>query len=101
MWCGRLGIDSENDPRAVKYKADLLRLSQRYAEFVFVPMVAEIPFVEEPNRADLASRAPVEESIKTFIIENNLPFKPMRFTSPRWRATEITLIMESVEQRWL
>jgi len=101
MWCERLDIDVNTDLRALQYKGECLRLSERYAEFVFVPMMQQIPFVEEPNRADLASRAPVEISIKNFIIQNELPFYAIRGITPRDRAFEITLVLEKVETRWL
>lgn len=73
LWCSRLGINTRKNERAVKYKNMCRELSKRYNKFVYVPIIEEIPFVAEANRADLESRAFVDNEIKAFLWDGQLP----------------------------
>lgn len=94
MWCARLGIDPKTDDRALNYYDNCVALNSNYAKILFIPMIPEVVFVEEPNRADLASRAPVEESIKDYLLNSNVNFDAIRGVSPEARVLETTKAME-------
>lgn len=69
MWCARLNIDPQVDSRVQEYQERCFQLSRRYAGLMIVPMTDAIPFVEEPNRADLESRVPVAKYVYNFVSE--------------------------------
>lgn len=71
MWCERLGINTNTDQRARDYYQRCVELAKRYAGFLIVPMTDAIPFVVEPNRADLESRIPVAETINEFVMTHS------------------------------
>ena len=73
LWCTRLGIDSATDETAQNYYRDCIALSNAYCSFLILNMHDAVPFVPEPNRADLESRIFVDSAIKAFITEANLP----------------------------
>ena len=96
MWCKRLGIEYSGpnaDPRVVMYKQHCRDLAQRYSMFVVVPPVDAIPFVAEPNRADLESRKFVEDEINNFIIDGGLPYQMINTVERAHRASELESIL--------
>ena len=92
MWCQRLDIDTREDILAIRYKAICRDMASRYTRFVVVPPVDAIPFVEEPNRADLASRRFVEQVINTFLWDGMLPTYVMTEISKIGRSAEIQCV---------
>lgn len=97
MWCGRLGIDYTTNAKAQTYYAQCRDLINRYAMFLVVPMTAEIPFVEEPNRADLASRQPVADSIEEFLSAVAPPVHVINEITPTKRALEAVILIGRVK----
>jgi hypothetical protein len=73
MWCDRLDIDTERDPRAIQYKHHCRNMADEYLKILVVPMSKKIPFVAEPNRADLQSRETVADDITEFLLSGMLP----------------------------
>ena len=67
MWCKRLNINTFENWHAKMYYARCQAMARNYALFLQVPIVEEVPFVAEPNRADLTSRRLVEFTIDNFI----------------------------------
>jgi predicted ATPase len=99
LWYSRLAEkfpeeakDLMND-RELLYKAKCRNMANSYKTFVIVPPTAEIPFVEEPNRADAASRTFVELRINEFIMSGNLPCHYMKFISKEQRSAEIQTLI--------
>lgn len=88
MWCNRLGINYIHDTRAMLYKARCRSMAQRYAKFLMVPPIMEIPFVVESNRADLASRAFVDSAIGQFLWDGALPFYLIKSSDKDCRVAE-------------
>ncbi len=72
LWCNRLGINTRKNERAIKYKNMCRELAKRYNKFVYVPIIEEIPFVAEANRADLESRIFIDNEIKAFLWDGQL-----------------------------
>ena len=94
MWLTRHGIDPLYDPEATIYRKTLESHARNYYRgFIFLPMRAEIPFVEEPNRADLKSRAFVDDSIKSFLKNNFLRTHTITELEPARRAVEVDAFM--------
>ena len=93
-WCFRLGINPVFNPKAVEYKDRLLSACQRYDLFLVVKPHAVIPFVEEPNRADLASRRQVERAIDAFTWDTMIPTMPITTVSKADRIAEAARIMQ-------
>lgn len=67
MWCLRLGIDPLTDAHAQNYLGRCREMANRYYAFIIVPMTDAIPFVVDPNRADLKSREMVADIIDDFL----------------------------------
>jgi hypothetical protein len=72
MWCKRLDVDFTNDRRAITFKNRCRVMSTNYKLFIQVPMIDEVVFVPEPNRADLASREDVENAMEEFVLSGGL-----------------------------
>ncbi len=88
MWCRRLNIDSLTDFTASMYKARCQSMAREYRLFLQVPMSDAVPFVEEPNRADLPSRLFVALSIDNFIWSGAWPTIKIKSTTPEERVAE-------------
>jgi hypothetical protein len=73
MWLNQHNINWMTNGATLEYKQLLRELSTKYAHFIQVPAIDEIPFVPEPNRADLPSREFVARAIEEFIDSGNLP----------------------------
>jgi hypothetical protein len=94
VWLERHGVDWQNDSRSLEY---LFRLGdharQHYAMIFILPMRDAIPFVEEPNRADLESRVPVSRNIYHFIDSFKVPRHLIISLSPQERVDEVLQFM--------
>lgn len=96
LWCHRLGIDEQTDERAVTYKMRCHELAQKYyARVMVVTPNAAIPFVAEPNRADIASRKHVELCIDSFLFRGNHPTYFISSVSKEQRIAEACSIMRA------
>ena len=93
-WCFRLGINPVFNPKAVAYKDRLREACRRYDLFVVVKPHENIPFIEEPNRADLASRKQVERAIDAFTWDTMIPTMPINTVSKDDRIAEAVRIMQ-------
>jgi len=88
MWCHRLGINELDDPRSILYREQCVFMMRNYAMLIQVPAIDDIPFVEEPNRADLKSRVFVGVTIDNFIWSGGFPCHKMTAITPALRAAE-------------
>lgn len=88
MWCERLGIEYLNDYKAQQYKRHCRELASRYLKILVVPMTDKIPFVAEPNRADLQSRETVADDITKFLLGGGLPMSMILGVSKSDRISE-------------
>ena len=101
VWLERHKVDWKNDKRSLDYLFALGKhLSDHYSSIFILPMRDAIPFVEEPNRADLASRYPVSKNIIQFIYAFKTPRHLVIGLSPEERAKEIMEFI-SEESGWL
>lgn len=73
MWLQRLNIP-ETDSRALHYKSQCRQMASNYLGFIRLPQHPGIPFVEDPNRADLASRNFVDAAVEDFLDSGGLPY---------------------------
>lgn len=90
MWLTRHGVDPYADPEAAIYRKTLeSHARSAYLSFIILPMRDEIPFVEEPNRADLASRIAVDATVRRFINSNWLRSYELKALSPSDRGVEL------------
>lgn len=99
MWCQRLNIDTNEDEHARNYRGRCRAMASKYLKFVVVPPVDAIPFVAEPNRADLASRQFVEHVINAFIWDGLLSaYKAYTIstTSREGRSAEIQRLVTTL-----
>lgn len=87
MWLQRLGIP-ESDPRAMHYKAQCRNMASNYLGFIKLPQHPGIPFVEDPNRADLASRDFVDAAVEDFLNSGGLPYFVLQSLSREERCDE-------------
>lgn len=92
VWCSRHGLNAETYPWAQDYKCRLRRMSAAYHYHVFVPQVKEIPFVEDPNRADFASRLSVEIIIESYIFGGGLRAYVIKGITREERSAEIAAL---------
>jgi predicted ATPase len=80
LWCDHFGINPDEDAQAILYRELCEQLSLRYQLFVVIPIMSDIPFEKQLNRASVNDQKFVEESIFAFMNEiNNDQFK---LTSP-------------------
>jgi predicted ATPase len=98
MWCQRLMLDVR-DQRVAFYKAQCRNMSNSYTRFVLVPPVEAIPFVEEPNRADIESRNFVAHEINAFLWDGLLPTHFMQAISREARKAEIVMLCTIEQQK--
>lgn len=95
-WCSKHGLDVRGrfiqDKRAEVYKGMCRDLAREYAKFVIVPPAPQIPFEEDPNRADIQSRSFVENEINQFIWDGNLPCYVITTAAKQSRAAEIECV---------
>jgi hypothetical protein len=96
MWCKRLNIDIFKDELAYAYRQKCRLMCGRYATFVYIPMSDEIPFVEDPHRADLASRLFVAEAIDSFLWFGGYKMHKLKSVTKEDRSNELAGIMESI-----
>lgn len=97
MWLDRLGV-SQDDPRAKHYKAQCRQMAANYLGFIRLPQHPHIPFVEEPNRADLASRNFVDDAVKDFLDSGGLPYFSLTKLSREDRRDEA---MGGIYDNWI
>ena len=100
VWLSRHGVDWKNDPQSLQYLADLgAHAREHYAKIIYVPMRDSIPFVEEPNRADLLSRESVAKNVQDFIWAFRVPEHVLLELSPERRGREVRdLFAEETEE---
>jgi len=96
MWCKRLDIDVYSDWHVRMYKARCQAMMRNYALFIQLPIIEEIAFVAEPNRADLPSRVFVELSIDNFIWSGGWASIKVRSTTPETRTAEAVSAIQNV-----
>jgi AAA domain-containing protein len=96
MWCKRLDIDPFDNWHAKMYRARCQAMAREYAVFLQVPVAEEIPFVAEPNRADLPSRIFVGLTIDNFIWTGAWPSIKVRAVTPEARIAEAISAMQNV-----
>jgi hypothetical protein len=90
VWLERHGVDWKNDRRALDYLFSLgAHARERYAQVYVLPIRDAIPFVEEPNRADLQSRLPVSSNILHFIDSFKVPRHLIISLTPEERVSEV------------
>jgi hypothetical protein len=90
MWLTRHGIDPYRDPEAIIYRKTLeTHAKMAYDAFVIIPIREEIPFVEEPNRADLASREQIDQYVREFIYDCGLRYYVLKTLGPEHRGMEL------------
>lgn len=87
MWMDRLNI-SVDDPRARMYKSQCRNMASNYLGFIKLPQHPGIPFVEDPNRADLASRNFVDAAVESFLHDGGLPYFTLTKLSREERRDE-------------
>lgn len=97
VWCQRNGVSLATDLWALDYKRKLRFLSSLYRSFVIVPQVPEIPFVEDPHRADYNSREFVDMVIREFLDSGQLNVKEIRTISREDRKAEIAAILTIIK----
>jgi hypothetical protein len=100
LWYSRLAEkfpeeaqDPVNDRLESLYTIKCRNMAGIYKMFVVVPPSNEIPFVEEPNRADAESRTFVERKIEQFLLHGQYPSHKIQYTSKEYRAAEIQSII--------
>jgi len=96
MWCRRLGIDATTDLTFRNFFFDCMDMSKRYAAIIIVPMIPQVAFVEEPNRADLASRVPVDADIRTCVSHMAVNHVVMAGITPEERVAETVAIIRGL-----
>jgi hypothetical protein len=96
MWCTRLGINPYTDWRAQNYKFKCRDIARKYSMILVVPAIPEVPFVEDPNRADLVSRDYVAGEISDFIHIGCLPSKIFWTSSKESRIAEAVQILQTI-----
>lgn len=94
-WCERLGINPQTHWRAKLYKERVKSACSSYDIFVIVRSHESIPFVEEPNRADLNSREVVAKTIDDFTWDMMIPTFNIYTVSKADRINEAVSIMKS------
>ena len=92
-WCNYHGIDIKKNRWATGYKQLCRAAANRYLQFVFIPPIDEIPFVEEPHRAGLDSRNFVHDEIKAFLWDGMLPTHIFSGLTRGARSAEISSVM--------
>jgi len=88
MWCKRLDINTFENWHAKMYYARCQAMARNYALFLQVPIVEEVPFVAEPNRADLPSRIFVGTTIDNFIWNGAWPSSKIWAITPEARIAD-------------
>src|SRR5271154_4055065 len=97
MWCKRLDINTFENWHAKMYYARCQAMARNYALFLQVPIVEEVPFVAEPNRADLPSRIFVETTIDNFIWTGAWPSIKIRSVTPEARIADAISVMQNAK----
>lgn len=97
VWCHRNKVAMTTDPWALDYKRKLRFMSSLYRSFVIVPQVAEIPFVEDPHRADYESRGYVDKVIREFLNSGQLNVKEIQTVSREDRKAEIAALLTIIK----
>jgi predicted ATPase len=97
VWCKRNNVSISINPWAVDYKHRMQRMSTFYTRFIIVPQVAEIPFVEDPHRADYESRQYVDNIIRDFLKRGGLPYNEMKTISREERSAEIAALLTLIK----
>ncbi len=94
MWCTRLKIP-DFDERLVSYTQKCREHYEKfYTSLIIVPMVDEVKFVAEPNRADLESRVIVDRDVREFVVLHTVPSHVLYRTSIDGRNMEAEIVME-------
>lgn len=96
MWLNRLGIDKLNDKQAINYKSRCIMMATKYSQFILVPQNELIPFIAEPNRADLKSRNFVDEAIYAFLWDGMYPFHKIKTTIAEDRIAEANAVIKNL-----
>jgi predicted ATPase len=89
LWCQRVGVDVGSSRQALSYRQRCRDMACQYAKFICVPASDKVPFVEDPHRADLASRKYVESEIKRFISSGLLPAYDIVYDDQDERSAEV------------
>jgi predicted ATPase len=93
LWCARLDIDTETDRRAIMYREICRRMLERYARFVYVPIMKEIPFVAEARRADAASREWHDAFVGRYLWDMAVPVHIIKTVQIDCRVAEVQAVM--------
>lgn len=97
VWCHRNSVVRTANPWAIDYKRRMRYMSSFYTRFVIVPQVPEIPFVEDPHRADYESRQYVDDVIRGFVGSGGLPSYEMKTISREDRSAEIATLLTLIK----
>jgi predicted ATPase len=97
VWCHRNKVAMTSDPWALDYKRKMRYMASFYTRFVIVPQVPEIPFVEDPHRADYESRQYVDDVIRNFVGTGGLPSYEMKTISREDRSAEIATLLTIIK----
>lgn len=96
MWCKRLGIDYTQDDWAKNYFGRCNEMANKYSAFIVVPINNDIPFVVDPNRADLVSREMVADIIDLFLDAHGEKVNHVFATGKNERASECLDIFHNI-----
>lgn len=89
LWISRIGEDDIDMKRAERYRRRCLDLSYYYRSMIIVPIRSEIPFVEEPNRADLQSRGFHADVVNDFIMTSEFRHVVLQSVNLDMRVIEV------------
>ena len=93
LWITRLGADKVDADRIRDYYQKCFTLATAYRVQIIVPIREEIPFVEQPNRADVQSRLFHARTVDDFIFGNGFEHCFIRSLSVEDRVNDLLSIM--------